>query len=324
MSTVAMTGASGYLGRKLCLLLDSDDSVKRVIGVDLAEPTYSTGNLEFYRMDVTSPDLGAVIAECDAIVHLAPAGTREVMRVAAESQTRKIVIASSGAVYGAHADNDVPLTEDSPLRPAAGYGKMKADAEEIVASFASSNPDATVTVLRLGWVCGPTIPGPAATVVESLLRLVIDGYEPAFQALHEDDAARALAFVLRNDVPGVYNVAATDQIDDIDAFLGQRRITLDRATAERFRDTAGPLWPFASDLGVLMHPQVMSNARFRMAGFEVERTTADAIREGAESRRGWISIGKLRFRPRRVAVAAVSTIAVMAASAARVITRRPA
>src|SRR3989442_2804282 len=116
MTTVAATGCSGYIGRKVCALLESDDSVGRVVGIDVREPAFSTRNLEFYRLDVRSADLAAVIDGCDAVVHLAAVndrdpgvtqdvivgGMRSVTRAASAVEGRKLVFTSSGAGYGSH------------------------------------------------------------------------------------------------------------------------------------------------------------------------------------------------------------------------------
>ena len=67
----------------------------------------------------------------DAVVHLAAVsgpdadevrdvnigGTRAIADAATRAGVRKLVYASSHSVYGAHPDNDFPLTESSPLRP---------------------------------------------------------------------------------------------------------------------------------------------------------------------------------------------------------------
>lgn len=313
-----MTGASGYLGRKLLECLGNDERVSRVIGIDTVEPEFATRNLEFYRLDVRSPELADVVKGCDSLVHLAAVntkdaaethdvnvtGTRTVVDAVARAGVSTLVFASSHSVYGHHADNHFPLTERSPVRPSptSAYPASKAEAERVVGYYADSRPDVAVATLRFAWVGGPTLP--ANPVIESPIRVVVRGYEPETQAVHEDDAMRAIAFVLEHGLRGVYNVGAQDTVPRQDEIYGQRRVVLDLHTAKRMFDRLSRLGltPPASEIGVMLYPQVMSSARLTSAGFTFERSSMDAMRDAAEARKEWFAIGRARFRPRRAAL----------------------
>jgi UDP-glucose 4-epimerase len=194
MSTVAVTGCSGYVGRRLCGLLESDDAVARVVGVDVRDPAFSTRNLEFYRADVRSPDLAEILEGCDAVVRdVIVDGMRSVTAAARAAGAGKLVFTSTSDVYGGGA----AVTEDAPLRPAGDYGAASAEAEEIARGFAFEQRDAVVTILRLPPVSGPSLP--ASPIV---------GPAHAAQALHESDAARALHHALTSNLPGTFNVTA--------------------------------------------------------------------------------------------------------------------
>ncbi len=337
MRTVAVTGASGYLGRKVLDRLGAHPDFSRVIGIDVVEPGFSTRNLEFYKLDVRSPTLGEVVSGCDTIVHLAAAntddaaetkdvnitGARTVVDATARVRASKLVIASTHAVYGYHADNDYPLTESSPVRPAPtnAYALSKAEAERIVDYFAGAHADVAVTTLRLAWVGGPTLP--ANPVIESPVRLTIRGYEPETQAVHEDDAANAIMFAVLDGTSGKYNVCADDTVQRQEDIYGQRRVSIGLDRAKRMFDQTSKLGLSvgSAELAIMMYPQIMSNARIKGAGFNFERTTVDAMRESAEARREWVAIGKARFRPRRVALVGGTLGAVLLGSVVR--RRRP-
>jgi nucleoside-diphosphate-sugar epimerase len=333
MPTVAVTGASGYLGRKVLERLGADEDVSRVVGIDVVEPSFSTRNLEFYRLDVRSPELGDVIAGCTALVHLAavntndPAethdvnvtGTRAVVDAAGRVGADTIVLASSHSVYGYHADNDYPLTEGSPVRPAptSAYATSKAEAERVVSYLADAHPDLAVATLRLAWVGGPGLP--ANPVIESPIRLVIRGYEPESQAVHEDDAAGAIVFALQSGLRGTYNVCADDVVPRPEEIYGQRRVAIDLDRAKRMLDRTSKLGLSvpAAEVAIMMYPQVMSNARIKGAGFTFEHSSEDAMREAAEARKEWVAMGRLRFRPRRAALVVGTFGAVLIGSRAR-------
>ena len=57
---------------------------------------------------------------------------------------------SSATVYGAWANNPVPLTEDAPLRPNPefAYAVHKAQVERLVTDWADDHSDAAVAILR--------------------------------------------------------------------------------------------------------------------------------------------------------------------------------
>ena len=205
MSTVAVTGCSGYIGRKVCELLERDDDVSRVVGVDVRDPAFSTRNLEFYRIDVRSPDLAAVLDGCDAVLHLAArsgqdahdviaGGMRSLTTAAGAVGATKLVFTSTALVYGPGAG---PATEDTPVRPAPGYAAANAAAEEAVRAFAFEARDAVVTILRLPVVSGPSVPASPLLPV---------GRGSRVQVLHEDDAARAVVHALKYPLPGTFNV----------------------------------------------------------------------------------------------------------------------
>lgn len=337
MRTVAITGVSGYLGRKLVSTLETGGDVSRIIGIDIKAPDYSARTLEFYETDVRSPELASVIAGAEVLVHLAfsaesrdrdemrdvnVGGTRVVLESAAKADMRKVVFVSTSAVYGAHPDNDFPVTEGSALRPIESlpHSSHKAEAEEIVAAFGESHPQLTLTVLRPCLVLGPTVSGPAARLIEAPCALTVDGYESPAQAVHEDDAARALAYTVDNDLPGVYNVAANDWVDQDEAvaLLGQRRVVVDRDRASRrigVLSQLGLVGVPAGALPFLLYPCVASNEKLVQAGFEFRHTAREAIRSAAEARREWVSVRHLHFRPRRIALAA-GTLGVVALGSA--------
>lgn len=152
---VLVTGGAGFIGSNLVHALVSGGHDVGVID-DL-----STGHAEnlhpyawFRMLDILAPEMPAAVAEFapDAVVHLAAQasvtesqrdperdwavnaeGTAAVARAACAAGARRVISASSAAVYGEPNAADLPLAEAAPKAPANPYGKSKLAAETMLA-----------------------------------------------------------------------------------------------------------------------------------------------------------------------------------------------
>ncbi|MFV1978215.1 MAG: NAD-dependent epimerase/dehydratase family protein, partial [Myxococcota bacterium] len=136
---VLVTGASGLVGRQVVSrLLAEPGNETHVVALDLREPPAEErlSGAEYVTCDIRDPAIGKLMREhsIDAVVHLAAVvkpgpessreieyqidvvGTRNVVDACQDSGVRQLVYTSSGAAYGYHADNPVPLSESDPLR----------------------------------------------------------------------------------------------------------------------------------------------------------------------------------------------------------------
>lgn len=245
---VLITGVAGDLGGRLLARLSADPGLERVIGVDTAPPRRTgapprdTGaarpagpapgdvdRAEFVRLDIRDPLVAKVItsAKVDTVVHVgaacrpaAPgrrAARKEVnvigtMRLLAACQrsphVRRLVVASTAAVYGASPRSQAVFTEDSELIPddARGYAKDAVEVEGYVRGFARRRPDVTVTTARLADIVG----GGFDTVFARYLGLPVVptafGFDARLQLLHAEDAVAVLERAALTDRPGVVNV----------------------------------------------------------------------------------------------------------------------
>jgi nucleoside-diphosphate-sugar epimerase len=201
------------------LLEDPDVSAVRSVARRRIE---SHPKLVHTAADLRDPGVRRALAGCDVIVHLgfqlwrSPdaagvnlGGTANVIA----ASPKRIVLASSAAVYGGWPDNPLPLTEDHEARPnrQCPYAEHKLEAERQCAAAA---PTAS---LRICAVLGPNA-DPLVKKASAGLRHVVPaarGRRQALQFLHEDDAASALlTAVKRPDVTGVFNVAPEDWLDE--------------------------------------------------------------------------------------------------------------
>jgi len=139
------------------------------------------------------------------------AGTARWLDAAASARPDSIVVLSSAMVYGAWADNPVPLTEDARLRPNPGcrFAVAKAELERLAAEFRREAPDVAVSVLR------PTLTvrsdsGAVEWLERSLWHTptIQNGHaDPPRQFLHLDDLAAAVVVALESRFTGAANVA---------------------------------------------------------------------------------------------------------------------
>lgn len=137
-----ITGGLGFVGRHLerHLLAQGDE----VHTLDRSGPG---------AVDITDgPAIAAAIAEQapDALYHLAgwadvgaswgdpvgafranAEGTLHVLRACIDAKVGRVLAIGSADLYGVVTPDDLPLTEDSPLRPTSPYGASKAAAEAL-------------------------------------------------------------------------------------------------------------------------------------------------------------------------------------------------
>ena len=226
--TVAITGASGYIGSRLLRHLQ-DRLPDRLVALDIKPLPFPIFHAAAHRHDVSRPfhDLLSQ-RRVTTLVHLAfqennggswreIEETREAnlrtLQMALDSclsaQVKHIIFLSSHAVYGARQDNPVPLTERAALRPSPdvppAYDKYLC--EQVLHSFAQSHADVAVTVLRCCPVLGPGAKPDLSSIFAVSQPLGLSGYNPPCQFLHEDDLARALTAIIEQGLGGVFNVA---------------------------------------------------------------------------------------------------------------------
>ncbi len=323
MTTVAITGAAGRLGQRVLAGVRALPSVDRVVAIDVA-PISDLGGVEWRRVDVTDARAVAIAIEgADVVVHLAHRatpegdvgqmrrvnvdGTRHVVEAAAAAGARTVVLASTTTVYGAHPDNPVPLTEDSPLRanPDFPVAEHRREVEQWLAGWRAGHPDVTVTTLRLAMVVGAGIDD---VFTQSMLgpRLPsVRGHRPPFQFVHVDDAVSAFTHAVEHSLPGAYNVAAEGWLsfDEIAAILGRRALDVPEEVAFTAVERLASFGLLGLPVGAvhhLMHPWVVSVDRLVAAGWRPEHSNRDAVAQLATDLGDRLVVGPVSTTRRQV------------------------
>jgi len=227
MTRILITGAAGLVGQTLMQVL-AEAGDNDVLATDLNAPTLPEG-IRFGRMDVTTDDPDRLIGtfQPEVIVHLAsvvtpPAGagrdfafavdvggTQSVLRAALAHGVRRLVVTSSGAAYGYHADNPVPLRESDPLRGNSefAYSDHKRQVEEMLAKARTDHPGLEQVILRVGTVLGEGAENQITALFHKPRLLAVIGSESPFVFIWSRDLARILARAATDGPTGIYNVA---------------------------------------------------------------------------------------------------------------------
>ena len=205
-------------------------------------------------------------------------------RAAARQGVRKLSLTSSVMAYGLHADNPIPLTEESPLRPNPGlyYSRAKAAVEDYMDTFESEHAEMIVTRLRPCTVVGPRADPVQMASLVSDPAILVRGADPLYQLLHEGDLVQALHLVIRQDAPGAYNVTSDDPLTmrQLAKSRGARVISLPYAVV---RGLMRVLWrsgssDFAPEWADLTRwPVIASNEKLKRLGWKPRYTTAQAL-----------------------------------------------
>lgn len=317
-STVAITGASGYVAGRLIRNLLADDRVDRVLGFDLGRPDISADGFVFDEVDVRNIQLKRRLEGVDVLIHLAFVmdpiqdeatmrdinvnGSHNVFDAAAAAGVKKIVYTSSATVYGAHRDNDVPLTEESPLRANLdfSYPAHKLEVEYLIKDFREQHSDIVFTVFRPAIIFGANVDNAWSHVMEMPVLPLAQGLRPPMQFVHEEDVADALAFAVFKDLDGAYNLAPDGWLehDEILEMVGRRRLDLPEPKLYRLAERLWRLGLAEAPAGIvhyIAHPWVVSPEKLAGEGFSARRSNREALGETVERVRTKVRIGRKRY-----------------------------
>lgn len=298
MTRILVTGGAGMVGRALA------QALPEVIATDLARGDLPETH-RFRRMDVTGADPDTVIGDekPEVVVHLASivtppqgmtrqqafavdvTGTRNVIDACIRHGVRRIVVTSSGAAYGYHSDNPVPLTEDAPCRgnPEFAYADHKRQVEEMLAEVRARHPALEQVVLRVGTVLGAGTQNQITALFHRPRLLAIRGSDSPFVFIWTRDLARIVQRAATDGPPGIYNVAGDGwlTVDDLAARLGKPVLRLPAWGLKAALAVAHPvgLSPYGPEqVRFLQYRPVLSNDRLKSVfGYTPELTSAQVF-----------------------------------------------
>ena len=246
---ILVTGGNGFLGSSVVAGLAA--AGHDVVSADLRFPTSEVEGVTHTVLDVTDAEAvsaGIAAAAPEVVVHLASIvtpgrdssrekehavdvdGSRHVFAACLAHGVRRVVVSSSGAAYGYHPDNPVPLTEDDPLRgnEEFAYSHHKRLVEEQLATLRSEHPELEQVVLRIGTILGEHVDNQITALFERQRLLRIAGSDSPFVFVWDTDVVAIIQQAVTGDVTGVFNVAGdgTMTVPEIAKALGKRTLVV--------------------------------------------------------------------------------------------------
>jgi UDP-glucose 4-epimerase len=291
---VVVTGASGYLGGRLCATLT--DSGIDVVAVSRRDAEWVRSS-ERVRLDVSSDDAAAVLEGADAVVHLAganevdaahdPDGTTcaaitAARRIAAAAPRGcRVVHVSTVHVYGASMASGGSIDESTLPAPRHPYALARLASEHLLGSR-----DDTVVLRLTNSVGAPLDPriDRWSLVANDLCREAAVHHTVTLRThglqwrdfVHQGDACRIIAAAADPErvPPGTYNLGAGRSMT-VRALAGLVQDAFERLTGDRPRLVAPDAPPDAP-------PEVTIDvSRLARLGLRAELPIAEAVEETA-------------------------------------------
>jgi UDP-glucose 4-epimerase len=252
---IFVTGGAGYLGSALLQSMAPQlqtGEVACLVAGDIRDVPQAQRlpGVEYVAHDVRAAGLERLLSSrgIDTVVHLAAIvtpgarsnreleyavdvlGTRNVLEACIAAGVQRIVVTSSGAAYGYHADNPEWLTEDDAIRgnAAFAYSYHKRLVEEMLSEYRHAHPELLQVVLRVGTILGETTRNQITALFDKPRLLAIRGSRSPFVFVWDRDVVGVIEHAIRTDAAGVYNVAGDGAlgIEEIADRLGKRCVHL--------------------------------------------------------------------------------------------------
>lgn len=317
---ILVTGLGTFWGGRVAQALEQDPTVDIIVGLDTKPPSVELERTEFVRVDENYSILARIVkaTQVDTIVHTFLVVNSDQMRAramheinvigtmnlfaaasAAGSTVRNVVVKSSSLVYGSAVGDPTWFNEDTPRTkpPRNRVERSLVDVEGYVHDFAEDNPHVNVSLLRFSNVLGSDIVTPISGLLQQPVVPYILGYDPRFQFVHEIDVVRSIAYVLDNEVPGIFNVAGDGLLpwSEAAAICAKRRVPMlpvgtSLATLPLKVLGGADLNPETIDL--LKYGRGIDNRRLVSTGFRYNYTSAGTVAAFAEAMRLRNTIGE--------------------------------
>lgn len=299
---VVVSGVAGSVGSRVATRLVALDGVD-VVGIDrVGKPI--VGLAGHHLGDLRTMDLDAVFDGADCVVHLASAygrnefvdasshdtrAARLALAAAARAGVSQFVVLSSAMVYGARAENPIPLTEAAPVRPGPlAFAESKVTIERLAREW-QADTGGSVVVLRPTTAVARGASSWVARSLQLAAALTSDS-DPRLQFLHLDDLAEAVVTTVQRQVSGVFNVAPDGWVtaEEVRSLSGRApRLRIPVAVADEIVRFSWDKGIVATPPGIMAYatnPWVVSNDVLRELGWQPSWSNVEAYVDGYDAR----------------------------------------
>lgn len=306
--SVLITGAGGYLGRQLVETLAGQKRTgKSIAALDLREttPADRIPGVRYVTCDIRSPELNRVFRDFapDVVVHLASIvtpgkradrafeysvdveGTENVLKACLHASVRRVIVTSSGAAYGYHADSPAWLAETDPLRgnPEFAYSDHKRLVEEMLERYRKTCPQLGQLVLRPGTILGKSTSNQITALFEKPFILGVRGAAIPFVFIWDKDVVACILKGIREGATGIFNLAGDGVLSmkEIARLLGKPYVPLPvslLASALWLLKKLGMTQYGPEQINFLRYRPVLDNRRLKEEfGYIPEKTTREVF-----------------------------------------------
>ena len=242
---VLVTGSAGYLGSQVVAALAARGDIATV-ALDVRQPAQRLAGVSYEVADIRAPEVDAIVARHrpQVVVHLASIvtpgkksnrefeysvdvdGTRNLLEACLSHGVKRVIVSSSGAAYGYHADNPDWLSESDPVRgnQSFAYSWHKRLVEEMLAEYRASQPQLEQVIFRIGTILGASVHNQITDLFEKPRLIAIRGSGSPFVFIHDQDVVGAIVQGVDSKVTGIFNVAGDGKLSifEIADRLGKR------------------------------------------------------------------------------------------------------
>jgi UDP-glucose 4-epimerase len=302
---VLVTGLSTYWGGRLAQVLEQEEQVEAIIGIDRRPPKFALERTEFVQVADAHSLIRRIVqaAEIDTVVDTRLVvdstvtttkrahennviGTMNILAACSgpDSCVRRLVVRSSANYYGAEQDDPAFFTEDMrrPHPPRTRIEKDIVEAETAIADFAAAEEQVKVAVLRFANGLGGGLRTPHTRLLSLPAVPTILGFDPRYQFIHEDDLVGVLAHAVLNELEGVYNGAADGVLSfgEVLGLLGKPPLPILPPWGTKL--AAGQLRRLGITIPDEMLAQLrfgrgLDNRRLKSTGYRFRYTTREAV-----------------------------------------------